>query len=64
MRAAIIAAVFVTGFISGQITQAQPKEAPSLPAERVSGIRERRNLFVVAVPFVGLGQCRPVIGCN
>jgi catechol 2,3-dioxygenase-like lactoylglutathione lyase family enzyme len=39
MRAAIVAAVFVAGFISGQITQAQQsKEAPALPAERVSGI--------------------------
>ena len=38
MRAAIIAVVFVAGFISGQITLAQPKEAPALPAERVTGI--------------------------
>ncbi len=30
MRAAIIAAVFVAGFISGQITQAQPKDGVSL----------------------------------
>lgn len=38
MRAAFITAVFVAGFISGQIMRAQPKEASALPAERVTGI--------------------------
>ena len=38
MRPAVIALVFVMGFISGQIAQAQKQEAPPLPAERVTGI--------------------------
>lgn len=38
MKAAVIVAVFVAGFISGQIARAQPKDVPPLPAERVSGI--------------------------
>jgi len=45
MRAAVVAAVFVAGFISGQITQAQPKEAPASPAERVT-------VFMVPYPLL------------
>ena len=52
MRAAIVAAVFVAGFISGQITQAQSKEAPALQAERVSGIG---GIFIKAKDPKALG---------
>lgn len=38
MKPAVIALVFVVGFVSGQIAQAQKQEAPPLPAERVTGI--------------------------
>ena len=53
MRAAIITAVFVAGFISGQITQAQPKDASALPAERVTGIG---GIFMKAKDPKALGQ--------
>ena len=53
MRAAVIAVVFVAGFISGQITLAQPKEAPALPAERVTGIG---GIFMKAKDPKALGQ--------
>ena len=52
MRAAIIAAVFVAGFISGQIARAQPKDVPALPAERVSGIG---GIFIKAKDPKALG---------
>ena len=40
MRIPVIAAVFVAGFLSGQMLRAQPQPKPptSLPAERVTGI--------------------------
>ena len=40
MRIPVFAAVFVVGFLSGQMLQAQPKPKPetALPAERVTGI--------------------------
>ena len=53
MRAAIVAAVFAAGFISGQITRAQPKEAPYLPAERVTGIG---GIFLKAKDPKALGE--------
>ena len=53
MRTAIVAAVFAAGFISGQITQAQPKEASALPAERVTGIG---GVFLKAKDPKTLGQ--------
>ncbi len=52
MRAAIVAAIFVAGFISGQITQAQPKEASALPADRVTGIG---GIFIKAKDPKALG---------
>jgi hypothetical protein len=38
MKVAVIALVFVAGFVSGQIAQAQKPETPALPAERVTGV--------------------------
>ncbi len=38
MKAAVVAAVFVAGFVSGHLVQAQRKEAPPLPTDRVTGI--------------------------
>jgi predicted enzyme related to lactoylglutathione lyase len=52
MRAIVVAAIFAAGFISGQLIQAQSKEAP-LPAERVSGIG---GIFIKAKDPKGLGQ--------
>lgn len=54
MRVAImIAVVFAGGFVSGRITQAQPKETAALPAERVSGIG---GIFIKAKDPKALGQ--------
>jgi predicted enzyme related to lactoylglutathione lyase len=53
MRAVIIATVFAAGFISGHIIQAQSKDAPALPAERVSGIG---GIFIKAKDPKALGQ--------
>jgi catechol 2,3-dioxygenase-like lactoylglutathione lyase family enzyme len=38
MKPALLSIVFVVGFVSGQIAQAQKPAAPPLPAERVTGI--------------------------
>lgn len=38
MRANIIIAVFMVGFVSGLLAAAQKQESPGLPAERVTGI--------------------------
>jgi predicted enzyme related to lactoylglutathione lyase len=38
VKSAVIAVVFVAGFISGQIAQAERQQAPPLPADRVTGI--------------------------
>lgn len=38
MRARLIAAVFVVGFVGGLLVAAQKQESPRLPAERVTGI--------------------------
>ena len=38
MRASLIAAVFVVGFVGGLSVAAQKQESPGLPAERVTGI--------------------------
>ena len=38
MRANIITAVFLAGFVGGLLAAAQKQEAPGLPAERVTGI--------------------------
>jgi catechol 2,3-dioxygenase-like lactoylglutathione lyase family enzyme len=53
MRAIVIAAIFAAGFISGQIMQAQSKDAPASPAERVTGIG---GIFIKAKDPKGLGQ--------
>ena len=38
MRAHIVTAVFLVGFVSGLVVAAQKPEQPALPAERVTGI--------------------------
>jgi hypothetical protein len=38
MKTAIVATVFLAGFISGHLVAAQRQEAPPLPADRVTGI--------------------------
>jgi catechol 2,3-dioxygenase-like lactoylglutathione lyase family enzyme len=38
VRASLIAAVFVVGFVGGLSVAAQKQESPGLPAERVTGI--------------------------
>src|SRR5262245_43847699 len=52
MRVATVAAIFIAGFISGQIPRAQPKE-PTLTAERVTGIG---GIFIKAKDPKVLGE--------
>jgi hypothetical protein len=51
MKTAVIALVFIAGFVSGQVARAQKAETSALPAERVTGIG---GIFIKAKDPKGL----------